>query len=259
MQSPSQNGMPCTDFEALLADAVDGTLSDPGMNQFRTHAQACGKCGPLFAEVLTGREWLKSLEEAEAPAHLVRNILLATTGTVGGDRLAEGSWGNRIRRWSDSLGMPNLRMVFQPRFAMSFGMAFFSVSLLLNVVGVNLRDVRFSDLRPSNLQRSALEQYYETTARVEKYYDNMKLVQDLQARVREIRNATSDAGQPQPAQDNKSPQQQPEPAPKEGNPDTTGTPEPKEQRYSRDGLPAVLARDERGPIHPNPEGSENQA
>ncbi|MGH9575808.1 MAG: anti-sigma factor family protein [Terriglobales bacterium] len=257
MQSPIQNGMPCTEFEALLADAVDGTLSDPRMNQFRAHAQACAKCGPLFAEVLTGREWVKSLETVEPPAHMVRNILLATTGTVG-EMMAAEPWGSRIRRWSESLGMPSLRMMFQPRFAMSFGMAFFSVSLLLNVVGVNLRDVHLSDLRPSNLQRNALEQYYETTARVEKYYDNMKLVQDLQARVREIRNATSDAGQPQTAPQNQSPQEQ-EPAPKEGNPDTTGTPERKEERYSQDGLPAILARNESGPIHPNLEGSENLA
>ncbi|MCI0402967.1 MAG: zf-HC2 domain-containing protein [Acidobacteria bacterium] len=255
MQGPLQDGMPCTEFEALLADAVDGALSDPRKNQFRAHAQACAKCGSLFAEVLTGRNWLKSLEEAEPPTLMVRNILLATTGTVS-ETMAAESWGSRIRRWTELLGMPSLRMVFQPRFAMSFGMAFFSVSLLLNVVGVDLRDVRLADLRPSNLQRSALEQYYETTARVEKYYDNMKLVQDLQARMREIRNATSDAAQPAP--ENQSPQE-PQPAPKEGNPDTTGTPQPKEPRYSQDGLPAVLARVERGPIHPNPEGSENQA
>jgi len=257
MQSPIQDGMPCTEFEALVADAVDGTLSDPGMNQFRAHAQGCAKCGSLFAEVLSGRDWLKSLEPAEPPAHLVRNILLATTGTVG-ETMAAETWGRRMRRWTESLGIPSLRLVLQPRFAMSFGMAFFSVSLLLNVVGVNLRDVHLSDLRPGNLQRSALEQYYETTARVEKYYDNMKLVQDLQAKVREIRNATGDAGQPQPAQENKSPQE-PQPAPKEGNPDTTGTPSPREQRYSQEGLPAVLARVERGPIHPNLEGSENLA
>lgn len=257
MQSPIQDGMPCTEFEALLAEAVDGTLSAPGMNQFRAHAQGCAKCGHLFAEALTGREWLKSLEVMEPPVHMVRNILLATTGTVGEVMAGEG-WGGRIRRWSASLGVPSLRTVLQPRFAMSFGMAFFSVSLMLNIWGVNLRDVQLSDLRPSNLQRNALEQYYETTARVEKYYDNMKLVQDLQARVREIRNATSDANQPQAAPQNQSPQQQ-EPAPKEGNPNTTETPEPKEERYSQDGLPAILAAKQHGPIHPNLEGSENLA
>ena len=254
MPSPIQDGMPCTEFEALLAEAVEGVLSAPSMGRFQTHAQACATCGPRFAEALTGLEWLASLEEVEPPAHMVRNILLATTGTAG-ELLASEGWSGRIRRWTESLGMPGLRVVFQPRFAMSFGMAFFSVSLLLNVMGVSLRDVHMSDLRPSNLQRSALQQYYETSARVEKYYDNMKLVQELQARVREIRNATGQ--QPAPQQD-QTPQEQ-KPAPKEGNPNTTGTPEPKEQRYSQDGLPTVLARHERGPIHPNPEGSETQA
>jgi hypothetical protein len=247
--------MHCTEFEALLAEAVDGTLEAPRMDLFRGHAQGCAKCGHLFADVLTGRDWLKSLEVAEPPAHLVRNILLATTGTVG-EVMAGETWGSRVRRWSESLGVPDLRLMFQPRFAMSFGMAFFSISLMLNLLGVSVRDVHLSDLRPSNIQRSALEQYYETTARVEKYYDNMKLVQDLQAKVREIRNATSDTeSQPQP---NQAPQDQ-QPAPEGDKPNTTGTPKSEEQRYSQDGVPAVLARVEHGPIHPNPEGSENEA
>jgi hypothetical protein len=247
--------MHCTEFEALLAEAVDGTLEAPRMDLFRGHAQGCAKCGHLFADVLTGRDWLKSLEVAEPPAHLVRNILLATTGTVG-EVMAGETWGSRVRRWSESLGVPNLRLMSQPRFAMSFGMAFFSISLMLNLLGVSVRDVHLSDLRPSNIQRSALEQYYETTARVEKYYDNMKLVQDLQAKVREIRNATSDTeSQPQPNQ----PPQDQQPAPEGDKPNTTGTPKSEEQRYSQDGVPAVLARIEGGPIHPNPEGSENEA
>jgi len=256
MQNPIQDGMHCTEFEALLADAVDGNLDAPRMTLFRAHAQGCAKCGHLFADVLTGREWLKSLEVEEPPAHLVRNILLATTGTAG-EVMAGETWGSRMRRWSGSLGIPSLRLVLQPRFAMSFGMAFFSLSLMLNVLGVNLRDVQLSDLRPSNLQRNALEQYYETTARVEKYYDNMKLVQDLQAKVREIRNATTDT-ESQPQQ-NQTPQQPKKSAPEGDNPNTTGTPKSEEQNYSQDGLPAVLARNEGGPIHPNLEGSENLA
>jgi hypothetical protein len=254
MEEHIQGGMPCTEFEALVADAVDGTLSDLRMHQFRGHAQDCAQCGPLFVEVLSGRDWLTSLEEVEPPAHMVRDILLATTGVVS-EPLGAESWGSRIRRWTESLGMPSLGLVLQPRFAMSFGMAFFSVSLMLNVLGVNLRDVRLADLRPTNLQRNALEQYYETTARVEKYYDNMKLVQDLQARVRELRNATSEPASSEG--ENSTPK--PQPAPKEGDPNTTGTPQQQEERYSQDGLPVVLARNYNGPIHPNQEASRSQA
>ncbi len=250
-----QGGMPCTEFEALLAEAVDGVLSDHGMNQFRAHAQGCGKCGALFAEALTGREWLRSLEVTEPPAHLVRNILVATTG-VGADseHAAREGWGNRIRRWTESWGVPGLRVVLQPRFAMSFGMAFFSVSLLLNVAGVSLRDVRLADLQPRNLERTALEQYYETSARIERYYDNLRLVRELEARVRAIRDATS---QPEaPAREKSDPQ---DGNTKEDDPSTTGTPKTQEERYSQDGLPAVLAGNFSGPAHPNQEGRETQA
>ncbi len=254
MAEHTQGGMPCTEFEALLAEAVDGGLSAPRMEQFRGHAQACTQCGPMFVEVVSGREWLKSLEEVEPPAHLLRNILLATTGRVR-EPLPEQGWSGRIRRWTESLGVPGLGLALQPGFVMSFGMAFFSVSLMLNVAGVSLRDVRLSDLHPSNLQRNALEQYYETTARVEKYYDNLKLVQDLQARVRALREATAEAT---PAE-NESSAPTPQPAPKPGDPDTTGVPPQGEERYSQDGLPAVLARNSSGPIHPNQEASRSQA
>ncbi len=259
MADPIQGGMPCTEFEALLAEAVDGVLSEPGMNQFRAHAQACTKCGPLFAEALTGREWLRSLEEAEPPAYMVRNILLATTGLgAESESAAREGWGSRVRRWTESLGVPGLGMVFQPRFAMSFGMAFFSVSLLLNAAGVNLREVRLADFHPSNLERSATEQYYETSARIQRYYDNLRLVRELEARVREIRNATSQPAET-PAGEKATPQQ--EPASEEDDPNTTGTPKTQEERYSQDGLPAVLARNFNGPDHPNPnqEASRSQA
>ncbi len=256
MEGPIQGGMPCTEFEALLAEAVDGILSDFGMNQFRAHAQACGKCGPLFADALTGREWLRSLEAAEPPAQMVRNILLATSGVGAESESAAGEgWGSRVRRWTQSWGVPGLGAVLQPRFAMSFGMAFFSVSLLLNVAGVNLRDVRLADLNPSNLERSAMEQYYETSARIERYYDNLRLVRELEARVRAIRNATS---QPEtPASEKATPQQQS--APKEDDPNTTGAPQTQEERYSQDVQPAFLARNFEGPTHSKLEGRESQA
>ena len=258
MEDRTQGGMPCTEFEALLAEAVDGVLSGSGMNQFRAHAQACGKCGPLFAEALTGREWLRSLEAAEPPAHMVRNILLATTG-VGAESEsgAREGWGSRVRRWTQSLGVPGLGVVFQPRFAMSFGMAFFSVSLMLNVAGVSLRDVRLADLNPSNLERNALEQYYETSARIERYYDNLRLVRELEARVRAIHNATSQPTD-SPANEKAAPQKQ-QPAPKEDDPNTTGAPKTQEERYSQEGLPEVLAQSFDAPTHPNPEGRESQA
>ena len=77
----------------------------------------------------------------------------------------------------------------QPRFAMSFGMAFFSLSISLSLAGVKVSDVRHVDLRPSAIKRT----YYETTGRVVKYYENIRFVYEIESRVREFKRVTAPA------------------------------------------------------------------
>ncbi len=72
---------------------------------------------------------------------------------------------------------------------MSFGMAFFSLSISLSLAGVKLSDVRHADLRPSAIKRN----YYETSGRVVKYYENIRFVYEIESRVREFKRATTPA------------------------------------------------------------------
>src|SRR6266576_901270 len=73
----------------------------------------------------------------------------------------------------------------QPRLAGTFAMAFFSLSLLMNVAGIRVSDVRKLDLRPSAIQKS----YYSASSRVVKYYENLRIVYELQSKAREIKDA----------------------------------------------------------------------
>jgi hypothetical protein len=93
---------------------------------------------------------------------------------------------------------PVVAMARQPRFAMSFGMAFFSLSISLSLAGVKLSDIRHMDLRPTAIKRS----YYETSGKVVKYYENIRFVYEIESRVREFRRATTPA-QPAPAKKDK--------------------------------------------------------
>jgi len=115
----------------------------------------------------------------------------------------------------------------QPRFAMSFGMAFFSLSVSLSLAGVRLADLRRVDLRPSAIRRS----YYETSGKVLKYYENIRFVYEIQSRVREFKRVTAPA-EPAPTKQQKSP-----------NDNTSEQPEQKQERNSGpvDGQ-TVLAR-----------------
>src|SRR5260370_42509116 len=79
MVDNTQSGMPCSEFDALLMEAVEGKLNTEQMQRFRSHADVCGVCGPLFADAQSGFSWLQSLEEIEPPANLMHNILAATS------------------------------------------------------------------------------------------------------------------------------------------------------------------------------------
>ena len=90
---------------ARLLDG-DGQLSPARQQSFDAHRWVCAVCGPLFAEAQAGREWLRTLEPVEPPAHLVHNILVATSGVVSKRALAATAggrttpFGERLReRW----------------------------------------------------------------------------------------------------------------------------------------------------------------
>src|SRR5205809_7324092 len=227
MPGESKNGMQCAEFEALLSEAVEQMLSGSRLESFQAHAQACAVCGPLLAEAEEGHRWLKSLEEVDPPANLVHNILIATTGRESTRARKEGiSWKEAAAGWLRPIFAPVFAVARQPRFAMSFGMAFFSLSITLSMAGVKVTDLRSINLRPSAIKRT----YYETSGRVVKYYENIRFVYEIESRVREFKRANTPA---EPA---------PEPKDKERKNNTSGQPEPKQERnYSQGENQPVLA------------------
>jgi len=232
MAAENQHAMQCSEFDALLADALDLTLSGAKLESFQAHARACSICGPLLAEAEQGRQWLKQVVEVEPPVDLVQNILLATTGLdtarlrAGVAIPAQAGLLDRVRDWVNLLASPIVATVRQPRFVMSFGMAFFSLSISLSIAGVKLGDVRHVDLRPSAIKRA----YYETSGKVVKYYENIRFVYEIESRVREFKRATTPA---EPAREEK------QDKPKNN---TSDRPEEKQERnYSQGDNQVLLA------------------
>jgi hypothetical protein len=232
MPDPRKHGIECTEFEALLSEAIEGQLSGARKESFDAHRQFCAVCGPLFADVQAGQKWMQTLEEVEPPAHLVHNILAATTGVVSTRVLATSPqarttpFTGRVREWWDSFFTPVAGFVRQPRFVMSFGMIFFSFSLALNAAGVKPADMAKIDVRPSALRHA----YIDVQNRVVKYYDNIRFVYEIESKVREFKRATRPA--------------EPAAQPQKENPknDTSGQPDQRQDRnYSREENQPVLA------------------
>jgi len=237
MPDLTSKGMQCNEFDLLLSDALDGVLSGTGLGRFQAHAAACKVCGPLLAEAEAGRNWLKGLTEVEPPASLVNNILASTTGVDTQRLRAPVRTPQRVSWWEHAQASlfgtvfePIWATVRQPRFAMSFGMAFFALSVGLTVAGVKPADLRQISLRPSAIRHT----YYATQARVVHYYENVRIVYEVESRVREIKRTVAPA---EPSRKESRPAKQ-----KDDKNDTTQQPEQKQERnYSQIDNQLILA------------------
>jgi hypothetical protein len=116
--------------------------------------------------------------------------------------LAKPSWMDRVRDAVTQGFRPVWTTVMQPRFAMSFGMAFFSITMLLSIAGFHVADLRNMDLSAKGITRA----YYSTETRIVRYYENIRLVYEIETRVRELRRTdTQQNGPEQTAPQNNQP------------------------------------------------------
>jgi len=201
MNAESTNRMQCAEFETLLAEAVEGRLNAAQDADFRAHARGCTACGPMLSDALAGFDLLHTLAEVEPPRNLVHNILVRTSGVTSSRTAAEQvPLADRLRQWLRPVLIPML----QPRIAGSLAMGFFSLTLILSLAGFKVSNLKHIDLRPSAIRQGLTRQYYETSARVVKYYDNMRLVYETQAKFGELKNQITPPEQnQQPSQEKK--------------------------------------------------------
>jgi hypothetical protein len=178
---------PCNAAEALFADALDGILSPADQAFFDQHLAACPRCPEAFTQASRGAEWLALLKSPapEPPADLVARIISQTSeATAAAEQphlapvIAFPPQRSRFTQF--------VRAMHEPRLAMTAAMAFFSISLTLNLTGARLNDIHASSLSPNALRRS----YYEANSSAIRFYDNLKFVRALESRVDDIRQSS---------------------------------------------------------------------
>lgn len=227
MAEELKNGINCSEFDALLADALDGNLGGTKRMRFEAHRASCAACSAMFEETQAGLTWLKGLPEVDLPAGFVERVMIATSGAPAPAKAeAPKGWAERMRERIPSALRPAWMTVMQPRFAMSFGMAFFSVTLLLNAAGIKVSSLKQVDLRPSAIRRT----YYETSGKLVKYYENIRFVYELETKVRDLKRVAT------PADDKPDQKKDQSNDKKKGN-----EPEERYQNYSQDDARGILA------------------
>jgi hypothetical protein len=208
----------CAHCEAMLADAIDGTLPATDQAIFDRHIATCDVCSEMFADAQRGAALLSMLKQhrPEPSAALLERILAQTSGSAEAHPKAHAATlpgsataidtapgissgtgvGNLLSFPGNGLPFParpahrfNLRAIgqamLQPRLAMTAAMAFFSIALTLNLTGVHLNELKASDLKPANLERNLSD----ANARAVRYYENLRVVYELESRVRDLQRA----------------------------------------------------------------------
>jgi len=166
----------CLEIEELLCDYVDGTLSSESKAAFEAHTAECAGCRELVNDVSGAVNFMERAALVDPPAQLVTRILYHTPKPAPVlEKLAQKDW---LRRWVAPL--------IQPRFAMGMAMTILSFSMLGKFVAP-VKQLKPADLDPVKVWRSVDDSAHRTWDRFVKYYDNLKLVYEVQMAIEEMR------------------------------------------------------------------------
>ena len=167
--------MTCAEFEILLCDYLDGTLDAMRRAELEAHQEQCASCAEFARDVAGATAFLERVPEVEPPAELLAKIAFRIP-SGGGAEVRRGFRG-WLRGW--------LRPVMQPRFAMGMAMTILSFSMLGRFAGIEVRELKPSDLHPAKVWTAIDDKAHRAWARGVKYYENLRLVYEVRSRLQE--------------------------------------------------------------------------
>jgi hypothetical protein len=179
------------ELETLITDYLEGQLAAGHLTEVERHLSGCVQCRGLVEDVRGVMELCRSTVDLEPAPQLTRRILLATVGEPKPGLL------DRMSSW--------LRPVLQVRFAYGLAMAVFSFSIIVNAAGINLRHFRLEDLNPRTWIYQASRNGHLLYARAEKFYYDLRVVYEVESRLKQLRQQTEQDKQQQEAPKHENP------------------------------------------------------
>lgn len=172
--------MTCVDIEELAAEYIDGTLTRDVRSAVDQHLSACPDCAAFLADAAEGAALLQRLPELDPPQELV--TLIAFHAPVGRTRDPLAS----PPGWLTRLTVKWFQPLLQPKFAMSMAMTIVSFAMLQRCTGVDVQHIREVDLTPSHIALDAVDKAIRVRDRVVKYYENIRLVYEVETRLHQM-------------------------------------------------------------------------
>jgi len=168
--------MTCAEFEILLCDYLDGTLRTAERTALENHMAGCLGCAELARDAAGVTAFLEAVPAAEPPAELLTRILhQAPRGKQTVERPSR--WRRYFGTWVEG--------VLQPRYAMGMAMTVLSLAMLARFAHIEPRPLRASDLDPVRAWQAIDDRAQRVWDRTMKYYDNLRLVIEIQSRLKE--------------------------------------------------------------------------
>jgi len=168
--------MKCAEVEILLCDYVDGTLRGEEKSALEAHLAGCSACADIAKDVAGITAFIETVAIAEPPAELLTRILHEAPS--GRQKQAEKtSWAQRLfGGWVNTL--------LSPRYAMGMAMTVLSFSMIAKFAHIEPRKLTQADLDPVKIWASIDDRAHRTWDRAVKYYDNLRLVIEIQSRIK---------------------------------------------------------------------------
>ncbi len=169
----------CTEFEIVLADYVDGTLPSAERAAVEEHVASCEGCAEFMREVTGAVSFLEHAPEVLPPAELITRIAyLSPTGRVRHPLDRQGFFSKLAAKW--------LQPLLQPKLAMGMAMTILSFAMLEKCTGIQVQHIQAADLNPARIWDGAEDKVIRTKDRAVKYYENIRLVYEIQSRLKDM-------------------------------------------------------------------------
>jgi Putative zinc-finger len=173
------------ELENLASDYLEGQLDKARRAEVEEHLAGCANCREVLANVSFAIQACRSAGEVVPPPWLIPRIRLATMGEA---RTGIAEQVNAV-----------LRAIRQPRVAYAVAMTVFSISLIVNIAGLNLRRLNMDDLNPAAWVYRANQAGHLLYARVEKFYDDLRIVYEIESRFRSAQPDSDDTQTSKPS------------------------------------------------------------
>jgi anti-sigma factor RsiW len=182
----------CADVEILLADYVDGTLRGDAASALEAHLAGCAACAELARDSAGAVAFMERAAAVDAPPELVTRILFELTAGPSHAVVKP----SLVRRLFGRFFGGVFESILQPRFAMGMAMTVLSFAMIGRFTHV--RQLTPADLDPVKVWTAAEDRVVRWYNRGVKYYDSLKVVYEIQTRLKEWADEQPGTSQAQP-------------------------------------------------------------